>query len=435
MPTYGTLNNVPSDVIDVRSGTSVAFGADIERTVAYVGGMDTAAGSANTGELYEVDSTSDAEDLFGADSELYEATRIGYANGVAQVYAVAVPETQSSESFSSSAQGTVSDAPLFDPNVQYDHEITAQDGSNNSVDVAISYETQANMSPSAGQITINPVTGDWKANTSDTYDISYTTGDYTTALQPAVNENPRVVTALTEDGTVMSELETDVTNAATNFNFMNGVGGAGLPVDVGNYSDSLDERRISLVAHPRGYVDTAESRQARTAAGVGAFLASKDLGDTATYEALQGYTGLVTSYDNQDASDLIDEQVIPLQERDEILVLKDMTTSTDARFERVYASQIIDEVTEITHLTAQEYIGLLNIETNRVQLEADLDTSFASLQDERPPLLDAFDVSVAEDDTNADKVNVNIGVSVVDVIDTVDVTLTIGNVITNEGAA
>jgi hypothetical protein len=112
-----------------------------------------------------------------------------------------------------------------------------------------------------------------------------------------------------------------------------------------------------------------------------------------------------------------------------------MTTSTDSAFERVYLVEVVDEVNEISHTIAQSYIGELNTERQRSRMRTSHRRSYRSLRDETPPLLDDFDVTVTEDTANSNQVDIEIGVDVVDVIDTIDIDVIVGEVIRNGGAS
>lgn len=91
-------------------------------------------------------------------------------------------------------------------------------------------------------------------------------------------------------------------------------------------------------------------------------------------------------------------------------------------------------MTELSHIISQEFIGELNTDTQRRAFRRSHEASYKVLRDQTPSLLDAYTVDVSEDGANPDEVNVSIGVDVVDVIDNVDVTITVGDVIQNGGA-
>ncbi|MFL9629363.1 hypothetical protein, partial [Aeromonas jandaei] len=63
--------------------------------------------------------------------------------------------------------------------------------------------------------------------------------------------------------------------------------------------------------------------------------------------------------------------------RDGIKLIKDMTTSTDMRFERVYVTEIVDEATEISHIINQQFIGEPNVSEQRELLAESHRTAYA----------------------------------------------------------
>jgi hypothetical protein len=429
--TYGTTT-IPSDSVTVRSGGTVSIGAAFETTLGLVGGMDTANGDATEGDVITVESTSDAEQQFGENSELAKNVAAAYANGAGTIYAVGVSETQTTESFDASSSGTLSESPVFDPTVHPDHDITATDTVEASdVNVNIVYGTPS-APADANTIELNPVTGEWESDESSDYDIDYAYGDYDSAITDVVKKVPRIVTVLTENETVANSLLTELNTYDSDFEFMHGVVGAEPEVSAASYSDNLDDRRLSIVAPSRGWLDSAETDQVRTMGAVGGRASGKPLGDSMTYEPLQGIVSLNTQYTNSELGTLIDSQVMPLRQSGGIDIVKDMTTSTDVRFERLYASEIIDEATEISHQISQQFIGNANTEDNRLLLRESHTTSYNELLEDQ--LLEDFLVNVSKG-ANDFEVDIDIGLDVIGIIDTVDVTITVGDVVQNGGAA
>lgn len=431
--TYGT-NVIPSDQITVRSGGTVAISAAFESTLGLVGSMDTANGSASPGDVVTVESTSDADDSFGADSELAQQVALAFNNGVSTIYAVGVTETNATESFGNAQSGTLGNVPAFDPNVTT-KDITAQDTVDaKSVTVNIVYDTGNDIStPSdSNTINLNPVTGEFEADESSDYDITYDHGDYGSAITSVAKKVPRFISVLTENTSVANTLLTEVNSYDQDFDFMHGVVGAMSEVGASGYSDTFDDRRLIVVSPSRAYTDSANTEEVRTTGAVGGKQAGKALGDSTTYESLNGFADLKTQYTNSELGTLIDNQVYPLRQSGAIQVVKDMTTSKDSKFERVYASEIIDEATEISHLISQEFIGRINTADNRTSLAESHRSSYDEfVQDD---LLDAYAIGITQG-ANDDEVDLDIGLNVVGVMDLIDVTITVGDVVQNGGAA
>lgn len=427
---------IPSDTYTVLEGGTVDVSLAFERSVGVIGGMDVANGTATAGDVVEVDSPSDAQEKFGEGSELHEQIRILYQNGVGEVHALPLAETTTTESFTASSSGTLSNVPPMDPTIHDEHSITAQDTvAAASVEVNIVYDDPPTNPTSSNTMNLNPVTGDWAADASSDYDITYTYGDWSSsAIAPLVDRDTRKVAAMTETESVVNTVETEVRDNADNFQFSGIVAGAHpfastTSPDTTNYSDGMDSERVSLVASPRGFVDDAETNQHRTVGAVAGEMASLELGRSSTNNSVSGLTGLRTDLTFSEASDLIDAQVVPLIDYPPVTIVKDMTTSTTARFERVVTIEVIDEVTEQSHLIAKEFIGDQNTDSNRNQLRRSHRNALNALRTSDPPLLDDFTLTVKNHTSDPNTVVIEIGLDVVDVIDTIDVTITVGNIV------
>lgn len=432
---YGTTA-IPGDSYSVIQGGTINVGAAFERSVGLVGGMDTANGTATPGETVEVSSTADAIEKFGDGSELHRQVSLAFNNGAVTVYAYPVTETTGeTESFSSTQSGTLSNIP-FNPEIQAEHEITAQDTTEGQeADVNIVYEDAPSAPTTSNTINLNPVTGEWQADASSSYDITYDYGDYgTAAIDGILDEEPRRVALLRETSSDITSLATELTARADNFVFGGGVGGAVPFEDPSNpstsgYTDSIDEERISLVASPYGYIDAAETDMQRTTGAVAAELVSLPLGESATNNSLSGFTGLRTDLTPSQAGDLIDEQVLPLIDYPPVTIVKDMTTSTTQKFERAYVMDVVDEATEVSHRINRQFVGEQNTSQNRNQLARSHKNSYKGFTTSTPRLLDDYAVRVEEDSVDRDQVNVHIGLDVVDIMDNIEVTMTVGDVV------
>ena len=426
---YGTTV-IPSDQITVVGGGTIAISTAFAQDAGLVGGMDVENGTGESGEVYELRSVSRAVDLFGEDSELARAVRATISNGVQTVYAVGVPETEATEEDTDDS-GTLENAPLFDPNVHPDHEISVTAGVE-TLDVRIVYDSPVSADADEDEVLINPITGEWAADESDTYEFVYTYGSYTEAINDVADRVPRILAVCTESNDIANELAETLNSNATEFDFTHGVVGAQPELDPTGFELLQDEPRLSVVAPARSFTDDAQTRQVRTAAAVGGHLASLPLGSSSTYDSLSGLTGLAETYSPNDAGSLIDAGVLPVMRDGRILVVKDMTTADDVRFERVYSNEIVDEATEISHLISQQFIGELNTQTNREDLLDSHDSAYLEMKNDRPPLLDNYSVDV--NDTGGNVVELTIGLDVVNVIDNIEVQIVVGDVITNGGA-
>ena len=429
---YGTTV-IPGDEITVIGGGTIAVSTAFARDIGIVGGMDVDEGTAEPGEVHELRSISVAEELFGENSELARAVRAAISNGVRTVQAVGVPETTATETFASDDTGVLENTPLFDPHVHPDHEIEVSVGLD-TFEAVMVYEDPVPADVGADEVHINPITGAWAAETADDYEFTYDYGTYSASIDAVADRTPRILTVLTESMDVANDLAQTLTSRAQDFDFTHGLTGAQPELDPQEYEILMDDPRMSVVAPARSYQDDGLTEQVRTIAAVGGHIASLPLGSSSTYDSLSGLTGLEKSFTPSEAGALIDNRVLPVMRDGRILIVKDMTTSSDVRFERVYANEIVDEATELSHLISQQFIGDLNTPANRGDLDESHRTAYLEMVEDRPPLLDNFSVNV-EEGADPNSVNITIGLDVVNVIDTIDVTIVVGDVITNGGAA
>lgn len=427
---YGT-DTIPGDTQSVDSGSTVDAGGAVVRTAGIVGGMDTASGSATPGEVVRVGTTSEASNLFGQTSELYKAIQLVFDNALGvELYAVGVVETSSTENFSATASGTLTDVP-FDPNVHPDHSITESGGAT----VNIVYDDPVPAPTDANTINLNPNTKEFTADASGTYDIVYDHGDYASAITAMGDESPAVFMVLSEDPVQLDNLVAEMTAEEVDFDFMHGFIGAPVgtsTTDMTDYTTTEDEWRLSVVAPSRGYTDSAGTNMVRTVAALGGYIAGRDLGDSSTYDELEGLASVYTTVTPSQSATLIDKGVVPLMKFQRVTVVKDMTTASDARFSRVYAVQIVDEVSRISHVVSRSFTGEANTSENRSLLYEGHHTPYTQLKNNG--LLDAFNVTVTQDaGGNDNEVDVEIGIDVVDVMDTIDVSIVVGDVVQNGG--
>jgi hypothetical protein len=436
--TIGTTQ-IPSDEITVRAGSTVSIGLAFERTVGFVGGMDTANGSATAGEVQEVSNPTDAQTLFGDDSELHRAAKIGFLSNIDTMYAVGVDETDETyTSGSDETSGTLANTPVMDPNLHGDESITATDDASNDITVNVVYDDPPTTPSDADTINLNPLTGDFEADASDTYTINYTYGDYASAVDALLTEDPRTVAVGAEDESINQDLANDLVAKAEDFVFSHGFGGIAPVGDeqttddyVSNYSDTLDEKRLSVVGSSRGY-DT-DDKEVRTCFGAAAQHAGVPLGTSLTKSDLNGYESLRDDFTIDNAEVLIDNQVMPLRDLPPVEIVKDMTTSTEPEFERVYSNQIADDGVERLHIIASDFIGSnFNTPAARRRLRRSLRNEYSAMEGDSPPLLDGYSVEVNPDDTDDFQVDVTVGLDIVDTVDTIDAEVSVGDVITNE---
>lgn len=429
--TYTTLGSTVT-----ITPTGVVPAAQLNTDVAIVGGYDSANADpgVTAGESTTVSSTVQADNQFGPNSELARQARLATLNGAGNIHGVPVPETQTTETFGSStatSSGTLGNVPVFDPRVHPDHEITAQDVTD-STSVTVNAVYGVPVAPSdANTININPRTGNWEADSSSEYDITYTYGDYTTAIENAVDEEVRAVIVCSEADTVKSTLRNNLEDAESNFRFLRGIVGARpdiQPADVSTYTPSEEDWRMVEVASARG---TSSAGGVRTVGAIGGLVASQpiDVSGSITYDDVAGLETLNVAYSPTEASNFTQVTAIT----DQFEVAEGVTTSSEVSFRDIYKVEIIDFVVENLYARLKNFKGGSNAQSARRLFASRLRRllSSYSVPNAQPPLLASGDgskpyyvsQSLGATDTET---NVTVGIDVAPIAKTVNLDLSVG---------
>jgi len=272
------------------------------------------------------------------------------------VYGVPVAETTETESVTASQSVTLSNAPVFDPTVHPDHEITVTDTSAGvDLTVEVSY-AETLITPSEDDTAVvNPITGDVETDSSSDYDITYTYGDYQSAIDTAADLPVRYICPLTESPSVKATTTTVLSDIAADFDFKRAVVGARpeiSPTDIGDYTPDERDWRMVEVAPSRA---EGASGPVRTAAAVCGLMAAQPIGpDGSTlFDTLSGIVSLNTEYRGTEASGF---EGVTSVTRNATVAQAD-TTSEAEQFRNVYTTEIIDEVALRLFNVAREYAG------------------------------------------------------------------------------
>lgn len=353
--TTQTYNALEGELTVRGAATSSRTGA--AEGIAIVGGYDadTAANDVNPAEETFIDDPSTAEDAFG-DSELPRAAQAAAANGVGDIYGVPVKESSSTESVTSDSSGTLTNAPIFNPNLHPDHSITVTD-TVDSTDFTVNIVHSDSVSQPADSetVNVNPNSGEWKTKNSSDFDIDYSYGTYDAAIERAVDLPVRYVVVLTEDASHKSTLVTELNDIANDFDFKRGVVGAEPAIataDIGSYTPNQQDWRLVEVAPSLG---TGADGPVRTCAAVGGFLAAQPIGPAGSglFDAVNGLTSLNKEYRSSAVKDF--DGVVALNR--EGILAKTETTSTENQFRLIYACEIIDDVALDLFSVARDYAG------------------------------------------------------------------------------
>jgi len=440
MPTIDLLGTTLN--ISAQGTTETVGFAD---NIAMVGGYDAANadGSVTAGEAEAISGGVEAEQLFGENSELARAAHAASANPVDTIYAVPVPETTgNTESFAGTSSGTLSESPIFDPNVHPDHEVTATDVvAGATVTVNIVYEDAPSAPAEADTINLNPINGEWNADESSDYDITYDYGDYATALAEAVTYPVRFVAALTEDGGVASAALSQAQEEAKNGEFMRVVYG-GSPntpsTAAGSYVTATTSYRTVEVLPSRWEGIDGEVRGAAAVAGL---LAGQPINaeGAITYDDLNGLEGPVhNSYRPTEAEQFSDDGVTAVDRTR--TVVGGRTTSDETAFSRIHEVEIVDLVGETLLTIGNTYKGGGNYGESMELLERALRRTCRTFANQRPPLLaspdDGEPFTVAVDTGVSEReVVASVGIEPAPIMEEVTLNLNTGEVTTFEGVS
>ena len=389
----GSLNVRPTPTVS-RSGGSNA--------VVLIGGYDAdnADADVTAGEAVAITDPANADDQLGT-CELSRAAAAATANGATDIRAVPVPETETTESISTGQSLSLTNSPIFDPNLHPDHSITVTDtDAATDLTVNITYSDSVTTPSEEDTANVNPLTGQVEVDASGNYDITYTYGEYGDAIDAAADQPVRYLCPLVEDAGQKATTVTELADIANDFDFKRAVTGAKPAIDagdVGDYTPDEQDWRMVEVAPSRA---VGADGPVRTAAAVAGFMASQPIGpDGSTlYDNLNGLTDLNTTYRGTTAKSF--EGVTSITRTGK--VAQAVTTSTSGQFANVYATEIIDKVSLDLFDVAEDYAGGPQ---DLGELEALLRSVCASQTEQSPPLL-----GFAEDtDGRPYDVNVSLG--------------------------
>lgn len=455
MITYGD-STLPGDSVSVRERETTQVSRGFDASVAIVGGYDASNGTisaSDEGTAIRVRDGTEAANKFGDGSELHRQTQLAQANGADVVYCVPVPETTNTETFAGTSSGTIPDAPIFDPNVNSEHDVSATDTvASASVTVNIVYDDTPSAPSETNTINLNPVSGEWVADESADYDITYSYGTYDNgAIEAASKKDPRCLVVCTEDESLVTTGDSTTKDRATDFSFMHNFGGAGPEIpDPSAYSDSLESAWTCVIAHPRGYFDNDAEPEVRTHGAVAGAVAGSTLTESTTTQKLNGIASMRTEHtpteiagfgdaDHDSSNDNI-EGVLPLIDRGGVEIVEDLTTDPDGDFRSLYKHEIVNDLSYSIHLVAREFVSEPNTANAREQdLLVPTENLLSSAADQSPPMLhdptsegDPYIVSVdvgSSDDTSV----LTVGMDPLDVTKHVEVEINAGSVVTFGG--
>lgn len=446
MITYGT-SAIPNSVITVREQTSTAVSLLFDNAVGIVGGYDASEGNLSASDEntnIEVNGTDDARKKFGENSELYRQVQLAYLNNAGRVVCTPVGETTVTESFGATSSISLSNE-VLDPRFNPEEDITATDTTSGAT-ITVNIVDGTPSTPSNSEtLNINPQTGEGEFDTSSDYDITYTKGDYSTAVNEAAKANVRFSAVCSASENVINTELTGVKEQAKILDFKRLVGAVPTAVDPANYSILADDQRLVLGAPTYG--TAFDDTEAFLNVAIASQMASEPLGSAAYGNSINGFSSLSQDFAIGDITDFgsgndVDRVTVVHEGLDGYEIVEDLTASTGSKFRDVYKCEVIDDITYNVNLAADAFIDANSPntpESRSVGLEAPVRTVLRAASSNSPPLLSSTDGSkpytiASSVGASADAVNLELGIDVTDLTKTVDVTIGVGAINTFEGA-
>lgn len=441
MVTIGSTDE-PGTITTLESAASSGVNITAPGDVVIVGQADLSNGNASANSVKRITRPNQARNEFGPtdSSPLTKAIQDAIIMGAWPVFAIATERTSvTGEDLSgaSGQTGTLANAPVVEDadSISFTINSTSKDT------VLVWDEDPADSTPGTDEVLVNPVSGKYNideaaGNTGD--DVDYDHFDYPSAFEAVkteknpVNANEYIrevvdgVYSVSENSSVVSDLDTTVDEMEQEGWFVIGHAGAGEPYigDISTYTQSYDNSRIQLI-YP--------SRDGDGETIIGSFAglrASLGIDEYPIFKRLDNETDLQFNLDDSERTSLINAKVVPLKEEgagakimEDLTTVKDDNTDEQAWTE-AFARLVTDYVAELSNEIAEPFIGRLNRRGARNQLGSKLSGELKSLLNSHQ--IDGYALVVQED--TATKVDVDVGISVTDPIKNIETTITAGEV-------
>ena len=411
MADYGNTIE-PGIVTNVNSALSVTSSGGAPADVGLVGQADLVNGTAQTNAVYQVTRATKAREWFGEDSPLTRNVLDALSEGAYPVYAVAVDLVDvSGEDLSALASntGTLAEGPVSE---NADDVVFNIDGV--ELETVLVYDDLSELTPGAGEVYVNPATGDFSidsetvvGNTGDSVD--YATADYSAGNQALADGAGGAVdffVPLTEDVAVTEDAQATVNAMAGEYNLSLAIVGATPGLDPSAYSNSFDDSRVQVV-YP------ARDAEGYSTLGAYAGLRAK-LGITTTpiNKRLSSVKSLGVSLNKAQRGELIDERVVPLADESEgARIADDVNSVSDTNAEEAgirfgFTRLVMDYVITTIRVNEQPFIGRLNSRAVRASLEGLLSNQLNTLK--RSNAIVDYRVSVSRVDATTAAVEIQV---------------------------
>lgn len=431
MATFGSF---PGVRVSTTGGT--VAGAEIGRVQKdIIVARGDSVGSADAGEVYQINSRSGADDRFGPDSQLAEQYRLARGAGANPNFMYGVqPETnEHTETFASSSTGSLSNTPIID---DADNVVATDTVDSTDLAVEFYYEDSVPAPSENDKIHINPATGDWAIASSTDVEVIYETGDYSAAIAAAddeVNEDEFAhITLISHFDDHVADLTTTVTSMRSKYKMVTASAGiepnatlsSGYPkIDTGSYSDAVDQDSVFL------FGPTTSENGVSMVGAIGGKIAGNALDEPIYDNPLNGFTGVAQSLSKAEANELRDAQVIPIRDQGSISIADNRSTSTATDWERdLFRRRIVDLVILTAKVVGENIIGFINDPETRGDAEEAISDELEEIADDgliQPNTQGSTNHFVEVSKVDADTVGIDLGISPYGLVKRVEVSLTV----------
>jgi len=282
------------------------------------------------------------------------------------------------------------------------------------LETVLVYEDLSELTPGAGEVYVNPATGDFSidpetvvGNTGDSVD--YATADYVAGNQALADGAGGAVdffVPLTEDTSVTEDAQATVNSMAGEYNLALAIVGATPGLDPSAYSNSFDDSRVQVI-YP------ARDSEGYSTLGAYAGLRAK-LGITTTpiNKRLSSVKSLAVSLNKAERGELIDERVVPLADESEgARIADDVNSVSDTNTDEAgirfgFTRLVMDYVITTIRVNEQPFIGRLNSRAVRASLEGLLSNQLNTLK--RSNAIVDYRVSVSRVDATTAAVEIQV---------------------------
>lgn len=449
MASTTTFGDFPGVQVTTAGGAITGVAVGREQKLIVVGIDDDGGGSASINEPTQVaaPTSQNFDSTFGTESELSEALKDASANGANNDYLYGVvaeqvsvtDENHTSTTFTLSEGGTL----VEDLSTLTITDVTA------SADLTVEYRYESPPpSPSNTDTAyVNPITREVEINSSNSdFDVDYDYIDWSAALDAAETvidqEETAVIAALTEAESVATTLSGNVNALRGDYKMALGVSAAqpnasatgnepvldehDAKVDASAYTDSIDNDAYFLHAPARKQDSTYT-----ITGGLGGLMAGNAL-DNSIYSDSLTIENLDQRLSSSDASDLRDEEVIPIrqpQSGGSIEVSGNLSTSTETDYNRSYfVRRIVDQAILIAKSVGDSVIGRINDQDTRDTVEDQLRVELQGLASDgliEPNTEDEQNWIVSVYEIDSETVGIDMTITPFGIAKDIDVSLTI----------